>query len=141
MRPTTHREPQDVWQRRSPPWQGGGVQSRRTRGGAGAVPSRVASSGASGHVVAPELTLAGRRGLEPQDMWQRQSPPQHGSGVRSHGARGTWQYRSHEARGGTGALLTWEAGSGTVVHMAARPALCLGLMPVCGDIRSTGYQQ
>jgi hypothetical protein len=44
--------------------------------------------GPVGHVAAPEPTLARRRGPEPQDTWQRRSPPQSGGKVRSHRTRG-----------------------------------------------------
>jgi hypothetical protein len=44
----------------SPLQRGGGVQSRRTRGGAGALPSREAGSEAIGSMAVPEPSLAGR---------------------------------------------------------------------------------
>jgi hypothetical protein len=63
-----------MWQRRIPPRQGGGVRTRRTRGGVKALPSREARSRTSEHVAALEPTSAGRLDPEPLDMWQRQSP-------------------------------------------------------------------
>jgi hypothetical protein len=44
-------KPQDTWQRRSPPEQGGRVQSRGTRDSVEALPSREAGSEAAGHMA------------------------------------------------------------------------------------------
>jgi hypothetical protein len=77
-----------MWQRQSPPYQGGGIQSHRTHG-------------------APEPSLSVRRGPEPLDTWQRQSPPYQGGRVRSH-----W------TRGDVGVLPIGVAGSGATRHMA-----------------------
>jgi hypothetical protein len=44
-------KPQDTWQRRSPPKQGGRVQSRGTRDSVEALPSREAGSEAAGHMA------------------------------------------------------------------------------------------
>jgi hypothetical protein len=60
-----------MWQHRSSPRQGGKVQSRGTRGSAGAHLSKEARSGAAGHMVAPEPTSVGRCGLKLQLTWQR----------------------------------------------------------------------
>jgi hypothetical protein len=60
-------EPWDTWQRRSSSQQRGEVQGRETRGGAGAHLCRKVRSGAKGHMAAPELTSARRRG--PVSKW------------------------------------------------------------------------
>jgi hypothetical protein len=39
----------------------------------------------TGHMTAPEPSRAGRRSLEPCDMWQHQSPPEQGGRVQSRG--------------------------------------------------------
>jgi hypothetical protein len=57
----------DMWQHRSSPQQGGEVRGRGTRGSSG----KEVSSGAMGHVVAPEPTSAGRCGPKLQLAWQR----------------------------------------------------------------------
>jgi hypothetical protein len=49
-------EPEDTWQHRSPPQLGGEVQCCWTRGSAGAHLNWEVSSGAVGHVAAPEPT-------------------------------------------------------------------------------------
>jgi hypothetical protein len=54
-------------------------------GGPGALLSREMGSGAVGHVVAPEPSHEGRRGLEPWDAWQHQSPPTQGGWVQCRG--------------------------------------------------------
>jgi hypothetical protein len=77
--PAAYREPQDTWQRQSPPCreaesgaighvaalepfqQGGRVWSHGTRGGIRALRSRDARSGAAGHVTALEPTLGQRQ--------------------------------------------------------------------------------
>jgi hypothetical protein len=63
-----HREPRDALQRRSPPKQGGGLQSLGTRGSTEALPNGEVGSGATGHVTALEPSLSGRRDPEPQDV-------------------------------------------------------------------------
>jgi hypothetical protein len=63
--------PQDMWQHRSSPHQGGKVRSRGTCDNAGAHLSKEAISRAMGHVVASEPTSAGRCGLKLQLTWQR----------------------------------------------------------------------
>jgi hypothetical protein len=60
-----------TWQRRSLPEHGGAIQSCETHGSARAVPNRKVGSGAAGHMAALEPSLAGRRDLEPWNMWQR----------------------------------------------------------------------
>jgi hypothetical protein len=79
------------------------------------------------HMAALEPSQVGRRGLKPRDTWQRRSPPEQGSRVQSSGARGC-------AEG----LLSREARSGVVGHVAVRPAPCLGLKPVCRGTYSRG---
>jgi hypothetical protein len=70
---------------------GGSARSHGTRGSTGAHLVREARSGAEGHVAAPELTSAWRRGPGPWDTWRRRSPPLQGGVVRSYNVRGgTW---------------------------------------------------
>jgi hypothetical protein len=45
------------------------------RGSVGAIPNREAGSEAVGRALAPEPTLAGRRGPKSWDAWQHWSPP------------------------------------------------------------------
>jgi hypothetical protein len=52
--------PQDTWRPRSCPGSGSGSWVRRTHGGLGAAPGRVAGAGSAGHVAAPELPRAVR---------------------------------------------------------------------------------
>jgi hypothetical protein len=78
-----------TWQHQSPPQPGGGVQRCCTRGGTRALLSREAWSGAAVHVVAPEPSSAGKRGLELLDTWRHWSAPQHVGGVRSYRTRGS----------------------------------------------------
>jgi hypothetical protein len=80
-------------------------------------------------VAAPEPSRVGRQDAEPWDTWQRRSPPEKGGRIRSHGTRGS-------AR----ALLSREAGSDAIEHVAVRLP-CLGLKPVCGGTWFAGYQQ
>jgi hypothetical protein len=61
-----------------------------------------------GHMAAPELTSARRRGPEPRDTWQHRSSPQQGGEVQTRGTRGS-----------TGAHLIKEARSGAEGHVAA----------------------
>jgi hypothetical protein len=75
-----------------------------------ALSSKEARSGAVGHVAT----------LEPSRV---------GGGVRSR--------RTH---GSVRALLSREARSGAVGHVVVHHAPCLGLKPVCGHTRSTGYR-
>jgi hypothetical protein len=53
-----------MWQHQSPPQQGDGFRSRKTRGGTRALLSREAGSRAMRHVGAPEPSSAGRCGPE-----------------------------------------------------------------------------
>jgi hypothetical protein len=63
-------ESRNTWQHQSPPEQGGGVRSRRTRGNPGALQRR-------------------ERGPEPQDAWQHQSPVERSIWVQYRGTRGS----------------------------------------------------
>jgi hypothetical protein len=65
------------------PSEEGKAPSRGTRGSAGAHLSTEVGSGATGHVVAPELTLSRRQGPELRDTWQHQSLPRQGVNDRS----------------------------------------------------------
>jgi hypothetical protein len=58
------------------------------------------------HMTVLEPTLAGKQGPEPQDMWQRQSPPQQ---------RG--EIRGHETCGGARSHLGREVGSEATGHV------------------------
>jgi hypothetical protein len=51
------------------------AQIHGTCGSAGAHLGKEERSRAEGHVAAPELTSARRRGPGPRDMWQHRSPP------------------------------------------------------------------
>jgi hypothetical protein len=62
--------PWDMWQHWILPERGGGIRSRGTRCGAGALPIGEVGSGATGHVVAPEPSRAGRQGPELRDAWR-----------------------------------------------------------------------
>jgi hypothetical protein len=75
LRPTIHWGSQDAWQHRDPSWLGGRVRSHRTCDSTGAHLNREVRSGAIWHVTVPEPTSSGRRGPEPYDTWQCQSPP------------------------------------------------------------------
>jgi hypothetical protein len=81
----------DMWQHWSSPRKGGKVRSRGTYGSAEAHPSKEARSRATGHVTAPELTSARRRGPRPWDTWWCRSLPLQG-GV------DTWQHQSSPLR-------------------------------------------
>jgi hypothetical protein len=70
------------------PSQEGRARRHETRDITGAHLDMEARSGAKGHVAAPELTSARRRGPGLQDTWQRQSSPQQGGEVWGHGTRG-----------------------------------------------------
>jgi hypothetical protein len=103
-------------------------------------------------VAAPELTVAGRRGPELRNPWQRRSSTQQGDEARGHRPRGsTGVHLSKEVRSGaTGNVaapkptsagrcgpkvqLTWQC-------MDARPALCFDLEILCGGTRSSGSRQ
>jgi hypothetical protein len=63
-------KPQNTWQLRNPPEQGGGVQSHRTCGGSGALPSREVGSRAVRRVTVPEPSRMGLQGLVPLDTRQ-----------------------------------------------------------------------
>jgi hypothetical protein len=67
------------------------------------------------HVIESEPFQAGRQGSEPWGTWQHRSPLEQGGGVRS--------YVTH---GSIGALLSWEAGSGAMGHMAAPEPASIG---------------
>jgi hypothetical protein len=67
---------QDTWKRRSPPEQGGGVQSRKTRDSTGALSSREAGSRVTRHVTAPKPSRSGRQSLKPRGTWQCRNPPE-----------------------------------------------------------------
>jgi hypothetical protein len=83
----------DTWQRQSSPQQGGEIRDRGTRDSTGAHLIKEARSRAEGHVAAPELTSARRRGSGPRDTWWRWSPPLQGGIVRSYSLRGNvWMY-------------------------------------------------
>jgi hypothetical protein len=64
---------------------GGEAWSHGTCGDPIALPSRETGSRATGRVVAPEPSHAGRRGSELWDAWQHQSPPAHGGWVQCRG--------------------------------------------------------
>jgi hypothetical protein len=81
-------EPWGTWQHWGPLKQGGGVQSRRTRGNTEALPSRETGSEAARHVATLEPSRAGRWGMELRGTWQRQSPPKLGGRIRSYRACG-----------------------------------------------------
>jgi hypothetical protein len=68
-----------------------------------------------GRLTAPEPTLAGRRGLELRNTWQRQSSTQQGGEAWGHGTHGS-----------TGAHLNKEVRSGAVGHMAAPEPTSIG---------------
>jgi hypothetical protein len=55
------------------PSQGDGARSHGTRGSAGGHLSKEVKSEVEGHVAAPDLTLARRRGLRPWDTWKHQN--------------------------------------------------------------------
>jgi hypothetical protein len=97
-----------MWQRQSPPEQGGRDRSCEACGSAGAVPSREAGSRAAGHVVAPRPSKAGRQGPKPRGTWQRRSLPEQGGGV-----------QNREARGSVGASPSKETRSRAAGHVAA----------------------
>jgi hypothetical protein len=62
-------DPLETWRRRSPPYQGGRDWGHWICDDAGALLIREVGSGVTGHVMTPEPSLSGRRGLEPLDMW------------------------------------------------------------------------
>jgi hypothetical protein len=64
-------ELRNVWLRRSSTQQGDEDRGHGPRGSTGAHLSKEVRSGAAGHVVAPELTSAGRCGPKLQLAWQR----------------------------------------------------------------------
>jgi hypothetical protein len=65
----------DTWRLRSSPLQGGVVRSYSLHGSVGSHLSKEARSRAVGHVAAPELTSARRRGSELRDTCRRRSLP------------------------------------------------------------------
>jgi hypothetical protein len=77
----------DTWQHRSSPRQGDEVQGHGTRGITGAHLVKEARSGTEGHVAAPELTSARRRGPGSRDKWWHRSPPLQEGVVRSYSLR------------------------------------------------------
>jgi hypothetical protein len=105
-----------------------------------------------GHVTAPEPTLAGSRGPELRNAWQRRSSTQQGDEVRGHGPRGsTGAHLSREVRSGaTGHMATSEPTSAgkcgpklqlTWQRVDARPTHCLNLELVCRGTQSSKCQQ
>jgi hypothetical protein len=68
----------DTWQHRSSPRQGGKVRSRGTHDSAGAQLNKEARSENMGHMAAPELTSARRRGPGLRNTWWRRSLPLQG---------------------------------------------------------------
>jgi hypothetical protein len=89
--------------------QEGRARSRGTRGNIGAHLIKEVRSGAEGHVAAPELTSARRRGPELRDTWRRRSFPQQEGEV-----------QSRETRGGSGAHLCMEVWSKVITYVAVR---------------------
>jgi hypothetical protein len=84
LRPAAHREPQDAWQRWSPPVREAG--SRAIAHAAALEPSPEGNPGL-------EPSLVGRRSLEPLDTWHPRSPPWQGGKVRYCRARGdAWMH-------------------------------------------------
>jgi hypothetical protein len=63
------------------PSQEGRAQSHGTRGSTRAYLIKEVGTGAEGHVAAPELTSARRRGLGPWDIWWHRSLPLQGGVV------------------------------------------------------------
>jgi hypothetical protein len=72
------------------------------------LPSQGGGARSHGHVVAPELTSARRRGPRPWDMWQHRSPPRQGGEV-----------QGRRTRGGSRAHLCREVWSKATACMAA----------------------
>jgi hypothetical protein len=64
-------ELRNMCQRRSTTQQGGEAQGHRPHGSTGAHLNKVVTSGAMGHMAAPEPTSAGRCGPKLQLAWQR----------------------------------------------------------------------
>jgi hypothetical protein len=89
--------------------QEGRAWSPGTHGSAGAHLSKEVRSGAMGHVAAPELTLARRRGSELRDTWWHRSSIQQGEEVWGHGTCGS-----------SGAHLCREARSEATAYVVAR---------------------
>jgi hypothetical protein len=117
LRHVAHRETWNTWQHRSTSQLGGKVQSHRIRDRTRAHLSREVRSRATGHVAALEPTSVGKRGLEPQNTWQRWNPRQSGDEVWSHRIRGsTRAHLSQEAR--PGAYLSWEVRFRVIGHVA-----------------------
>jgi hypothetical protein len=75
------------------PSQEGGARRHGTRGSTRAHLPKEARSGAEGHVVAPELTLARKQGPRLRDTWWRQSSPLQGGVILSYSLCGsTWMH-------------------------------------------------
>jgi hypothetical protein len=89
------------------PSQEGRAWSCRTHGSTRAHLSKEARSRAKGHVAAPELTSARRRGSGPRDTWYHRSSPRQGGEVQSWGTHGS-----------IGAHLSKEARSEAMGHVA-----------------------
>jgi hypothetical protein len=64
------------------------MESLGTHVSTGALTREAMGYGAMGHVATQEPISEAGRGLELQNVWQRRSPPEQGSEVRSHGKRG-----------------------------------------------------
>jgi hypothetical protein len=80
-------EPWDLWQCRSPPKQGGRIQSHGTQGGTRAIPSREA--GPQPRDTWQHRSPPAGQGSEPWDTWKRQSPPNWEAGSRDAGHMAT----------------------------------------------------
>jgi hypothetical protein len=72
---------------------------------------------AMGHVVALELTSAGRRGSETRNTWRHRSSPQQGGEVQGRGTRGS-------ARAHLGREVRFRATRYVVVHGCTSCSLC-----------------
>jgi hypothetical protein len=93
--PLLVRQSAEPWDVAAPelPSQEGRARSPGTRGSTRAHLSKEVRSRAEGHVAAPELTSARRRGPGPWDTWQLRSPPLQGGVVRSYNIRGSaWMH-------------------------------------------------
>jgi hypothetical protein len=103
-------------------------------------------------MAAPEPTLAGRRGLEMRNVWQRWSSTQQGDNARGYRPHGSTRADLNKevrsgAAGHVAALKPTSAGRCglrlqlTWQHVDARPAHCLDLELVCRGTRSSGCRQ
>jgi hypothetical protein len=84
-------EPRGTWPRRSPPEQGGMVQSHGARGSAGALMSREAGSGATGHMVASEPSRVGRQCPKSWARGGAEALPRRGAGSKDMGHVVAWE--------------------------------------------------